>query len=105
VLGKGAASNFGVRGTSPGAIGILSEILALDLGGERRFRFGHNCLLAAARLKASGMEIIGTVLARRKRSSFGGSLKRGWGRKKNEQQPHAQGSRRSSIQSKIKANW
>jgi len=31
--------------TSPGAIGILSEILALDLGGERRFRFGHNCLL------------------------------------------------------------
>jgi hypothetical protein len=45
VLGKGAVSNFGARGTSPGAIGILSEILALDLGGERRFRFGHNCLL------------------------------------------------------------
>jgi hypothetical protein len=45
VLGKGAVSNFGVRGTSPGAIGILSEIPAIDLGGERRFRFGHNCLL------------------------------------------------------------
>jgi hypothetical protein len=36
VLGKCAVSNFGVRITSPGAIGILSEILALDLGGERR---------------------------------------------------------------------
>jgi hypothetical protein len=45
VLGKSVGPNFGVRATSPGTVGILSEIPALDLGGERRFRFGHNCLL------------------------------------------------------------
>src|SRR6516225_4813717 len=45
VLGKSAGSNFGVRATSPSTVGILSEIPALDPGGERRFRFGHNCLL------------------------------------------------------------
>jgi hypothetical protein len=35
VFGKSVGANFGVRSTSPGAIGILSEIPALDLGGER----------------------------------------------------------------------
>jgi hypothetical protein len=45
VLGKRVGSNFGVRAASPSTIHILSEIPALDLGGERRFRFGHNCLL------------------------------------------------------------
>jgi hypothetical protein len=45
VLWESVGSNFGVRATSPGTVGILSEIPALDLGGERRFRFGHNCLL------------------------------------------------------------
>src|SRR5215471_2821185 len=45
VFGKSVGSNFGVRATSPGAVGILSEIPALDLRGERRFRFGHSCLL------------------------------------------------------------
>jgi len=45
VFGKRVGSNFGVRATSPGAIGIFSEIHALNLGGERRFGFGHNCLL------------------------------------------------------------
>jgi hypothetical protein len=45
VLGKSVDSNFGVRATSPGTIGILSEIPALDLGGERRFSFGHSCFL------------------------------------------------------------
>jgi hypothetical protein len=37
VFGKSVGSNFGVRATSPGAIGILSEIPALDLGSEGRF--------------------------------------------------------------------
>ena len=45
VFGKSVGSNFGVRATSPGAVGILSEIPALDLRGERRFRFSHSCLL------------------------------------------------------------
>ena len=45
VCGKCVGSNFDVRATSPGAVGILSKISALDLGGERRFRFGDNCLL------------------------------------------------------------
>jgi hypothetical protein len=45
VFGKSVGSNFGVRATSPGAVAILSEIPALDLGGERRFRLGHICLL------------------------------------------------------------
>jgi hypothetical protein len=54
VFGKNAGSNFGIRATGPGAIGILSEVPALDFGGERRFRFGHNylliCLLSARRI-------------------------------------------------------
>ena len=37
VFGKSVGSNFGVRATSPGAFGILSEIAALDLGSEGRF--------------------------------------------------------------------
>ena len=45
VLGKSVGSNFGVRAASPGTVDILSEIPALDLGGERRFRFVHNYLL------------------------------------------------------------
>jgi hypothetical protein len=45
VLGKSVGSNFGIRAASPGTVDILSEIPALDLGGERGFRFGYNCLL------------------------------------------------------------
>jgi hypothetical protein len=45
VFRKSVDSTFGVRTTSPGAIGILSEIPALDLGSEGRFRLGHNGLL------------------------------------------------------------
>jgi hypothetical protein len=58
VLGKSVDSNFGVRATSPGTIGILSVIPALDLVGERRFRFGHNrlliCLLSVGRIDVVG---------------------------------------------------
>jgi hypothetical protein len=45
VFWKSVGANFRVRATSPGAIGVFAEISALDLGGKRRFRFGHNCLL------------------------------------------------------------
>ena len=45
MLGKSVGSNLGVRAASPGTVNILSEIPALDLGGERGFRFGHNCLV------------------------------------------------------------
>ena len=58
MLGKGAVSNFGVRATSPGAIGILSEIFALDLGGERRFRFAHDCLLICL-LSVGRIDVVG----------------------------------------------
>jgi hypothetical protein len=58
VFGKSVGSNFGVRATSPGAFGILSEIAALDLGSEGRFRFGHNrlliCLLSVGRIDVVG---------------------------------------------------
>jgi hypothetical protein len=58
VFGKSIGSNFGVRATSPGAIGILSEIPALDLGSERRFRFGHNCLLIRL-LSVGRIDVVG----------------------------------------------
>jgi hypothetical protein len=58
VFGKSVGSNFGVRSTSPGAIGILSEIPALDLGGERRFRFCHNCLLICL-LSVGRIDVVG----------------------------------------------
>jgi hypothetical protein len=58
VFGKSVGSNFGVRATSPGAFGILSEIAALDLGSEGRFRSGHNrlliCLLSVGRIDVVG---------------------------------------------------
>jgi hypothetical protein len=58
VLGKSVGANFSVRATGPGAIGILSEIPALDLGGERRFRFGHNCLLICL-LSVGRIDVVG----------------------------------------------
>src|SRR5215471_6571669 len=58
VFGKSVGSNFGVRATSPGAVGILSEIPALDLGSERRFRFGHNCLLIRL-LSVGRIDVVG----------------------------------------------
>jgi hypothetical protein len=58
VFGKSVGSNFGVRATSPGAIGILSEIPALDLGSEGRFRFGHNCLLIRL-LSVGRIDVVG----------------------------------------------
>ena len=58
VFGKSIGSNFGVRATSPGAIGILSEIPALDLGNERRFRFGHICLLIRL-LSVGRIDVVG----------------------------------------------
>jgi hypothetical protein len=57
VLGKSVDSNFGVRATSPGTIGILSEIPALDLGGERRFRFGNRLLICL--LSVSSIDVVG----------------------------------------------
>src|SRR5215467_15200958 len=65
VFGKSIGSNFGVRATSPGAIGILSEIPALDLGSEGRFRFGHNCLLI--RLLSVGRIDVSRAQSRRAR--------------------------------------
>ena len=58
VFGKSVGSNFGVRATSPGTFGILSEIPALDLGGEGRFRFGHNCLLICL-LSVGRIDVVG----------------------------------------------
>jgi hypothetical protein len=58
VFGKSVRSYFSVRATSPGAIGILSEIPALDLAGERRFRFGHNCLLICL-LSVDRFDVVG----------------------------------------------
>ena len=53
VFGKSIGSNFGVRATSPGAIGILSEIPALDLGSEGRF-----CLLIRL-LSVGRIDVVG----------------------------------------------
>src|SRR5690348_548544 len=50
VFWKSVGANFRVRATSPGAIGVFSEISAPDLGGKRCFRFGHNCLLSVCRI-------------------------------------------------------
>jgi hypothetical protein len=47
-----------IRAASPGTIGILSEISALDLVGERRFRFGHNRLLICL-LSVSSIDVVG----------------------------------------------
>jgi hypothetical protein len=54
VAGKSVGADLGVGTTRPAAIGIFSEISALDLGGECRFSFACFRLLSVCRIDVFG---------------------------------------------------